>query len=39
LFGTDVEQARILEILSELNGITGTDPEEIYRMEVGKIKN
>lgn len=39
LFGTDVEQAKILEILSELNGITGTNPEEIYRMEVEEIKN
>lgn len=39
LFGTDVEQAKILEILSELNGLTGTNPEEIYVKEVEEIKN
>ena len=39
LFSTDTEQAKILDILSELNGLSGTNPEEIYKVEVEEIKN
>ena len=35
----DAEKAQIIEILTELNGLTSLDPKAIYKMEIESIKN
>jgi hypothetical protein len=39
VFPREVEREKVLEILFDLNGITGLNPEDIYVKEVEKLKN
>ncbi len=39
LFPKESERAGIMKIVLELNGLTSTDPDEIYAVEVEELKN
>lgn len=36
---TEAERSAIIDILSELNGLNGVNPDEIYQVQLEEIKN